>query len=144
MPRTKLWAIILMLLCTLFTAFGQLLMKKGSVTNYGEVIAMIFSQNIIETITIIFADPSYYTVFFIVAGIALYSLAAILNITSLSGGELSVLFPVFATNYIWVSLLSAYALNEPMNVWKWLGVLGIVIGISLIGYGSEKIYKGGK
>jgi drug/metabolite transporter (DMT)-like permease len=139
--KTKLWAVVLMLLCTGFTAFGQLFMKKGSGVGYDNMLNLVFAQDIITTIGTLFSDPVLLGGVFVVLGIFLYALAAFLNIASLKGGELSVLFPVFATNYIWVSLLSAYALNEPMNVWKWLGVLGIVLGISLIGYGTEKIHK---
>jgi drug/metabolite transporter (DMT)-like permease len=141
MPKTKWWAIVLMFCCTGFTAFGQLFMKKGSATNYVEVANMILSQQIFSNIITILTDPNYASIYFIIAGVTMYSLAAGFNITSLKGGELSVLFPVFATNYIWVLLLSAYVLGEPMNLLKWFGVGGIVLGISLIGYGSEKIYR---
>jgi len=144
MQKTKWWAIVLMLLCTVFTALGQLFMKKGSAIDYGKLVSLIFSQNIITTITTIFSNPLLFGGLLIFFGLALYGIAAVFNIASLKGGELSLLFPVFATNYIWVSLLSAYALNEPMNIYKWIGVAGIVLGISLIGYGTEKIHKGGK
>ena len=59
-------------------------------------------------------------------------------ILSLRGGEVSVLFPIIATSYIWVSFLSVFFLGEKMSFFRWLGVVSIVLGISLIGYGSDK------
>jgi drug/metabolite transporter (DMT)-like permease len=140
MQKTTWWAIVIMLLCTVFTAFGQMFMKLGS-GHYFDLIALILSQDIAVTLSTVFSNPILTSGFFIGIGISFYVIGAVLNIISLKGGELSVLFPVFATNYIWVQFLAAFALNEPMNTFKWVGVLGIVIGISLIGYGSEKMYK---
>lgn len=118
--KTKWWGIVLMLLCTVCTAFGQLYMKWGSN---------------------IFANFALQTAIFLCLGLGLYGIGAGLNILSLKGGELSVLFPVFALNYIWVSFISASYLGEPMNLAKWLGILGIVAGISLIGFGSRHHHK---
>lgn len=58
-------------------------------------------------------------------------------IISFRGGEVSVLFPIVATSYIWVSFLSIYFLDETMNIFKWLGVLIIFTGIVFIGFGSK-------
>ena len=59
-------------------------------------------------------------------------------IISFRGGDVSVLYPIVATSYIWVSFLSIYFLNEAMNFFKWLGIFTIILGIALIGYGSNK------
>jgi uncharacterized membrane protein len=71
-------------------------------------------------------------------GLVLYAIGGILLILSFRGGEVSVLYPIIATSYIWVSFLSIYFLNELMNLFKWLGVFTIVAGIVLIGHGSKK------
>ena len=63
-------------------------------------------------------------------------------ILSLRGGEVSVLYPIIATSYIWVSFLSIFFLNESMNNFKWLGVTSIIAGIILIGYGSKESMPG--
>ena len=67
----------------------------------------------------------------------LYIVGGILIIVALRGGEVSVLYPIIATSYIWVSFLSIYFLGEVMNAYKWLGVISIIAGIALIGYGSK-------
>lgn len=71
-------------------------------------------------------------------GLLLYAVGGTILILSFRGGEVSVLYPIIATSYIWVSFLSIYFLNESMNIFKWLGVFTIMMGIILIGYGSNK------
>ena len=54
-------------------------------------------------------------------------------------GELSILFPIVATSYVWVSLLSSLLFPEDvMNIWKWGGVIFILFSVSLLGLASEK------
>ena len=114
--ETKWWAVLMILLCTVATAFGQLFMKWGSN---------------------IFTNFAINTAVFVALGLFLYGIGAVLNIVALKGGELSIIFPIFALNYVWVNFLSAIYLGEPINLMKWLGIFGIVAGISLIGIGSN-------
>jgi drug/metabolite transporter (DMT)-like permease len=115
---TKLWAVLLMLLTTLLTSSAQILYKFGSES---------LSFNVIELIT------NYY----IIGGLFLYAVGGTLMIISFRGGEVSVLYPVIATSYIWVSFLSMFFLTESMNLLKWIGVITIVAGIVSIGFGSK-------
>ena len=115
---TKLWSILLVLFTTLLTSSAQILWKKGSA---------ILAFDIISIVT------NYY----LIGGIVLYIIGGTLLIISFRGGEVSVLYPIIAMSYIWVSLLSVRFLGETMNVFKWLGVISITIGIASIGYGSK-------
>jgi undecaprenyl phosphate-alpha-L-ara4N flippase subunit ArnE len=116
---TKLWAMGLILFSTLLTSTAQLFYKFASDK---------LSFNILELIT------NYE----LIAGMVLYAIGGILLIVSFRGGEVSVLYPLFATSYIWVSFLSIYFLpDESMNLFKWLGVFTIIAGIVLIGFGSK-------
>ena len=115
---TKLWAALLVLFTTLLTSSAQLLYKYGSAN---------LSLNPLELIT------NYY----LVGGVLLYAVGAALMILSFRGGEVSVLYPIIATSYIWVSFLSIYFLGESMTYYKWLGVVTIIAGIGLIGFGSK-------
>ena len=57
-------------------------------------------------------------------------------------GELSVLYPVVATSYVWVSILAPFFFpSETMNGWKWAGVLLILFSISFLGWGSSRLKK---
>ena len=117
---TKLWAIGLIILTTFLTSTAQVFYKLGSEN---------LSFNIIELLT-------NYNILF---GLFLYGIGAILLILSLKGGEVTVLYPIIATSYIWVSLFSVWFLGEGMNLMRWLGVITIIIGISIVGYGSKKV-----
>jgi len=116
--KTKPWAIILVFICTLLTSSAQVLYKFG---------AEQLTFNIVDLI------QNYY----IIGGLALYAVGAVLLITGLKGGDLSVLYPIVATGYIWVAFYSMFFFNEPMNFIKWFGILVIIGGISLIGVGSR-------
>ncbi len=115
---TKLWAALLVLFTTLLTSSAQILWKLGSKT-------------------LAFDPVSILTNYYFIGGILIYLVAGSLLIFSLRGGEVSVLYPIIATSYIWVSLLSSRFLNEQMNFFKWLGVLAIIAGIASIGFGSK-------
>ena len=120
---TKLWAMLLVLFTTLLTSSAQILWKIGSAT---------FNFNIIGILT----NP------FLVGGVLLYIVGGALLIISFRGGEVSVLYPIIAMSYIWVSFLSMKFLGEIMNVYKWIGVIGIIIGIVMIGFGSKDSVPG--
>ena len=116
---TKLWAIGVVLFCTLLTSTAQIFYKFAAEKLSFNVLSIITNVNLLM-------------------GMLLYAVGGILLILSLRGGEVSVLYPIIATSYIWVSFLSIHFLNESMNLYKWLGVFTIVAGIVLIGYGSKK------
>ena len=120
---TKLWAALLVLFTTLLTSSAQLFYKYGSAAA---------SLNPFELIT------NYY----LIAGLLLYAVGGALMIISFRGGEVSVLYPIIATSYIWVSFLSMFFLGEIMNTFKWIGVITIIGGIALIGYGSKDTASG--
>jgi len=116
---TKLWAITLMILCTAFTSMAQVFYKLG---------ANKLQFNLISIITNL---P-------LLTGMALYILGAIIMIAAFKGGEVSVLYPIIATSYIWVSLLSIYFFNETLNLFRWIGIFVIIIGIIFISIGSKQ------
>ena len=120
---TKLWAALLVLFTTLLTSSAQLLYKYGSTT---------LTFNLINILT------NYY----LIGGLILYAIGGVLMIISFRGGEVSVLYPIIATSYIWVSFLSIFFLKEPMNYFKWIGVVAIIAGIISISYGSKSPVSG--
>ena len=121
---TKLWAALLVLFTTLLTSSAQIFYKYGSAT--------LDFKNLIGVFT------NYY----LIGGMVLYAIGGILIIVSFRGGEVSVLYPIVATSYIWVSLLSILFLNEKMNLLKWMGIFSIIAGIVSIGFGSKDSVPG--
>jgi undecaprenyl phosphate-alpha-L-ara4N flippase subunit ArnE len=116
---TKLWAIGLMVLCTAFTSFAQVFYKLG---------AAKLEFNLISIITNL---P-------LITGMVLYLFGAGIMITAFKGGDVSVLYPIVATSYIWVSLLSMYFFNENLNLFRWVGISVILTGIIFISIGSRE------
>lgn len=118
--KTKWWAILLMVPCTIFTSAGQLLYKMGA----GSIT--------LDLASIVFNIP-------IIAGLICYGIGLIFLITAFRGGELSVLYPLIATGYIWVSLASTYLFEtDYMTLEKWIGIIVIIFGVSFIGWGAKK------
>ncbi|HII17614.1 TPA: hypothetical protein HA361_06910 [Candidatus Woesearchaeota archaeon] len=114
--KTAWVAIIIVIICTVFTSAGQIFLKLGT-----------------REITGIWS----YVNSMVIIGFALYFFGALLLIVALKYGELSVLYPIIAMTFIWVSLLSVSILGESMNAMKWIGVMVIVIGVSFIGVGGR-------
>ena len=107
-------AITLVIIGCLIGAFGAIYLKKGAKT---------FSLNISKLI------KNYY----IMLGVFLYGVSTIIYISALRLGNLSVLYPIVSTTYIFVSILSIKMLGEKMNTYRWIGVGAIILGVSLIG-----------
>jgi len=114
---TQLWAVILIIFGTFIGALGPILFKKASDK---------LSFNPFKLI-------KNYT---LILGFLFYGLSMIIYLIAITGGELSVLYPLVSISYIWVSLLSIKYLNEKMNLYKWLGVIMIIFGVSIIGIAS--------
>jgi len=106
-------AILLSLFCALLGSIGQTLFKTGSSKITGNLLSWITSWQIIT-------------------GMCLYGLSAILFIVALKYGKLSVLYPLIATSYIWVTLISYYILKEQVNSYNWIGVFLIICGVFMI------------
>ena len=116
---TKLFAILLVLFSTLITSTAQIFYKFASQT---------LSFNLVSIIT----NTA------LIIGLILYGIAAIFYILALKYGELSVLFPIIATSYIWVALASPrFFPTDSMNIIKWFAIAFIAIGVIFIGVGSN-------
>mgnify|MGYP001561734834 CR=1 FL=1 len=110
------YAILLMILCTIFTSLGQILWKYG-------------------VIKIDLAD--WLTVFNLpfVMGFLSYGIGAILILLAFKRGELSILYPIVATSYVWVSVVSPWLFpTDVMNGWKWAGVFIVLVSVSVLGW----------
>jgi undecaprenyl phosphate-alpha-L-ara4N flippase subunit ArnE len=112
--RTRLWAIGLILLTTIFTSAAQVFYKTASARL-----------------------PEIVTNWPLLAGMVCYGIGAVLMILSFKGGEVSVLTPFLATSYLWVTLASYLVFGEEIGMLKIVGVCVIMLGISIIGYASR-------
>jgi undecaprenyl phosphate-alpha-L-ara4N flippase subunit ArnE len=113
--ETRWFAILLMVICTLFTSAAQILYKFGAAKL-----------------------PLIFTNYHLLGGLFLYAIGALIFVIALKFGEVTVLYPIIATSYIWVALLSAAIFSEIINVYKGAGIALIFIGITVIAAGSKK------
>jgi uncharacterized membrane protein len=116
--KTKPLAFLLVIASTIFTTAGQVFWKTG---------AMQLKMDVLSIIT------NYPLIF----GFASYGCGAVLLITALKYGELSVLYPIIGTSYIWVTFLSFILFGETLTALKVIGVISIVFGLTFIGFGSK-------
>jgi uncharacterized membrane protein len=121
--KNSISAILIMVLCTAFTSAGQVLWKL-SMDNMSEITFL-----------------SIITNYYLIAGFVSYGLGAVLLIFALRKGELSVLYPIVATSYIWVSLLSMRFLGESISLFKWIGICIIMVGVVIVQIPSRKEVK---
>ena len=117
--KTKKFAIAIVLLSTLFTSAGQILFKLSS-----------------QTLSFSFAGILNLT---LISGFTFYALGAVFLVFSLKYGELSILYPIYSLSYVWVSIASPMIFpSDEMNPMKWIGVIIIIIGVTLVGKGGSK------
>jgi multidrug transporter EmrE-like cation transporter len=118
--RTQTWAFALTLLCTFFVSAGQIFFKFAA----GRITPDIFS--------ILTNVPLFL-------GLASYGIGLLLLLLAFRGGELSVLYPIIATGYIWVCLTAPFFFKDDyMTIQKWIGLAFVTAGIVSIGIGSSR------
>ena len=70
-------------------------------------------------------------------GFMLYGVGAVVMILAYRYGELSVLQPMLSMNYVLSIILGAIVLHEAITITKILGIFAIMVGVILIGGGSD-------
>lgn len=111
--KVDITIILIVLFCALLGATGQIFFKLASAK---------FSFNPLE----------WFTNIPLIAGVFLYGLSAVLFVWSLKYGEISVIYPIFATTYIWVCLFAYLYLGETISELKIIGIILIILGIFFI------------
>jgi len=108
------WKIILLTALAAFIgSIGQLQFKQGA-NNLQWDIKMLLTN------------------YHLIAGIAVYALSTVLYVYALNKGNLSILYPIIATSYIWTLIFSKIFLKEPVGLTSWAGVFFILLGVALI------------
>ena len=70
-------------------------------------------------------------------GYCLYGLNTVLMVFALRDGELSILYPIIALTYVWVTILSVIFFHESLNLFKLLGIAVVVTGVAVMGRGGK-------
>lgn len=112
-------AALIVAACTVLNAVAQILFK-------------VAVRNLVPT------PMGVLTNFPLIGGLACYGLFMIAMVLALREAELSMLYPIIALSYVWVTLMSYLLLKETPNLYKNLGILTIVIGVGVLGRGGKK------
>jgi len=117
--HTSIRSIGLVLLCTVIGAAAQIFLRYGA-----EHLTAAGLRGIL-------------TNWALLAGYVCLGANTGLLVLALRGGQLSVLYPIIALTYVWVTILSPVFFGDIVNAYKISGVFLIVLGVSFIGAGSR-------
>ena len=120
----KRQSLIIVICCTVIGAAAQVLLKLGAES--------LAHPSLLQAAIGIFTNP------YLFFGYACYGIFAALLVVALRHGELSLLYPVIALNYAWVSILSVVIFHEHMNALKIAGVSVIILGVAVLGRNGSK------
>lgn len=108
-------SILLFLCASLFGAVGQLLYKSGADRAGGSWVNSVWNARIL-------------------GGVVCYVAVMVLFVAAFKrGGQLSVLYPVYATTFIWAALISWLVYATPIKPVNVLGMVLLVGGMYLMG-----------
>ena len=108
-------SIALFVLAALFGAFGQYLYKSGADAADGTLMSFLLNARIL-------------------GGVLCYVAVMVLFVVAFrKGGALSVLYPVYASTFIFAAVIALFAYGESINPLNVLGMVVLVLGMYLMG-----------
>jgi multidrug transporter EmrE-like cation transporter len=105
--------------CTILGAAAQMLMKIG--------LGHLSHPGLL----------GYATSLPLLGGYCLYGINTVLMVFALRDGELSILYPIIALTYVWVTILSVLFFHETLNFFKLAGIAVVVMGVAVMGRGGK-------
>jgi uncharacterized membrane protein len=116
--QTPVASIIMFVVAAFVGALGQFLYKAGA-------------DRTSETWTSYALNP------LLLGGVACYIAVMVLFVAAFKrGGAMSVLYPIYASTFIWGALVAWLAFREPIRPVNVLGMVVLVAGMLLMGWGK--------
>ncbi len=116
--QTPVLSIVLFILAALLGAVGQFLYKSGAERTTGSWLSYLVNP-------------------LLLAGIVCYVLVMVLFVGAFKrGGAMSVLYPIYATTFIWAAIIAWLAFHEPIRMVNVAGMVLLVAGMCLMGMGK--------
>jgi drug/metabolite transporter (DMT)-like permease len=113
-------AVGLVFCCTILGAAAQILLKTGAnQLVHPSLLAMVTNLALL-------------------GGLSFYGVSTLLLVLALKDAELSLLYPVIALTYVWVTLLSLFIFHDRVNPVKLIGIGIIVVGVAVLGRGPKQ------
>ncbi len=115
---SQIWPVIVAQVAALFGAFGNYFYKLGA-ARLGVI--------------------SIFKNWQIGVGVISFTVVMVCFILSFKlGGRLAVVYPVYATTFLWAFLIGTVLDREPWNVYQLVGILFIAIGVAFVaGFASR-------
>ncbi len=108
-------SVLFFLLASLFGALGQFLYKSGADRATGNWTTYMFNARIL-------------------GGVVCYIAVMILFVSAFKrGGALSVLYPIYATTFIWAAVIACLAYGVPIKPVHMAGMMLLISGMFLMG-----------
>ncbi len=120
----NMFALCLVMVCILFGAIGQILMKAGMI-QIGEIKSIDGFININTLFCIL-------TNVYILSGLLLYAISAILWLGALSTLDVSYMYPLLSLAYVITAILAFVLLKESITLLRWVGIAFVVVGCFMI------------
>jgi drug/metabolite transporter (DMT)-like permease len=108
--------ILITLVAALIASFSQILYKKNigkRIESTRDMINVFMKKNVL-------------------LGLFGYAISLVIYLFALSKSQLSIVYPTFASTFIFVTLLSGFVLKEKIGAKRIIGMALIFIGISII------------
>ena len=116
--NTPVASILMFLAASLFGAVGQFLYKSGADSSGESLLSYLLNLRIL-------------------LGVVCYLAVMVLFVAAFKkGGQLSVLYPVYATTFIWAALIGWLAYGQSISPQNIAGMLLLIGGMYLMGVGS--------
>ena len=108
-------SIVMFLVAAILGALGQYLYKSGADSADGSVQSYLLNARLL-------------------GGVACYVAVMVLFVAAFKrGGSLSVLYPLYASTFIWAALLALFAYGTPIKPVNVAGMVLLVLGMFLMG-----------
>jgi|SRR6516225_1107614 drug/metabolite transporter (DMT)-like permease len=113
--RTPFISVMLFLIASALGALGQFLYKSGAERTSTSWLSYVWNWRLLS-------------------GVVCYIAVMVLFIAAFKkGGALSVLYPVYATTFIWAALIGMLVYGEPIKLLNILGMVMLIGGMYLMG-----------
>ena len=108
-------SILYFLLASLLGAFGQFLYKSGVESSTNGILSYLINIRIL-------------------AGVACYIAVMLLFVAAYKkGGSLTVLYPIYATTFIWSAVLAFFIYQVPIKPINIAGMASVILGMYMMG-----------
>ena len=112
---TPAFSILLFVIAALLGALGQYFYQSGAAAASGSIASYVLNARL-------------------VAGVGCYIAVMVLFVAAFKkGGELTVLYPVYASTFIWAAIIAYFAYGTPIRGANVAGMALIVAGMYLMG-----------